>query len=180
MKTGSLSFFAPLIVLNLRTFFKFLEYLCYNSHLQSLRQSEDRHRQLQELSLQERDKKKRLHSEVMNGQQLRLEDPTFDITITSFGIFFVPKPVEDIRQSCRSKTWRNSGENLLGKWNIAEKGVLIRGEDSVELIAGLVDNLKGMVGQKWSEDEEVKAKEATKQDRTDMDCGKNDSMDHSR
>ncbi len=61
------------------------------------------------------------------------------------------------------KTWRNSGENLLGKGNVAQKGVLVRDEDSVELIAGLVNNLKGMVGEKWSEDEDAKMEEATEE-----------------
>ena len=47
--------------------------------------------------------------------------------------------------------------------NIEEKEALIRGEDSVGLVAGLVDNMKCMVGDQWSEDEKAKMMEATEE-----------------
>ena len=47
--------------------------------------------------------------------------------------------------------------------NMEEKGTLIRGEGSVGLVAGLVDNMKGMVGSRWSEDEKAKMTEATEE-----------------
>ena len=45
--------------------------------------------------------------------------------------------------------------------NVEEKEVLVRGENMVKLVAGLVGNMKGMVGDMWSEDETAKIKEAT-------------------
>ena len=48
--------------------------------------------------------------------------------------------------------------------DIEEKETLIRGEGSVGLLAGLVDNMKGITGSKWSEwseDEKAKMKEVT-------------------
>ena len=44
--------------------------------------------------------------------------------------------------------------------DIEEKETLIRGEGSVEMVGGLVDNMKG---NKWSEDKKTKTKEATEE-----------------
>lgn len=48
------------------------------------------------------------------------------------------------------------------KVHIEEKGVYITGEDEKELIMGLVDNMKGMIGERWSDDEKAELDEVTR------------------
>ena len=159
---------------------------------------------------QAKDNNKRVCLEVMDGQRLLFEDVTFDFSVTNFGIFFFPDPVEGVRQIYRTlkvggtavvTCWKMIGilpifyevqksvkpaspilsTPVFDKWmkketleetlrrggfanvNIEEKETLIRGEDSGGLVAGLVDNMTGMVGDKWSEDEKAKMKEATEE-----------------
>ena len=72
--------------------------------------------------LEGEDEKKRIHSKVMDGQQLRFGASNSDIRITSFGIFFSRSSLRIYDRATSPKTLRNSGGNLLGKGNVAEKG----------------------------------------------------------
>ncbi|KAL9122047.1 MAG: hypothetical protein Q9187_001394 [Circinaria calcarea] len=114
--------------------------------------------------------KDRVETAVMDGMSLGYADGTFDASITNFGIFFFPDPVEGARKICR--TLKPGGKAAVTCWKkgggfeeveVYEKEVIWWNNGIEEAAKGLTDNFVNMVGDQWTEGEKEQALDTTVQ-----------------